>query len=106
MKFDLISKSVYREHESSKSADSTNGVAKAFVATKKEVESITDGTTKALGTTKAIGATKATTNKTLDAIKKSRTSNKDFFRQRRQLKRRVKQTVQRYIKRALIQRKN
>ena len=105
MKFDLISKSVYREHESSKSADSS-GAANAFVATKKEVESTTDGTTKALGTTKAIGATKATTNKTLDATKKSRTSNKDFFRQRRQLKRRVKQTVQRYIKRALIQRKN
>ena len=98
MKFDLISKSVYRKHESSKSSDSS-GTAKAFGATK-EVKTTTKTTTKAFGTTKA------STNKVFGATKKSRTSNKDYFRQRRQLKRRVKQAVQRYIKRALIQRKN
>ena len=98
MKFDLISKSVYRKHESSKSSDSS-GTAKALGATEKEVETTTK-------TANAFGTTKATTNKTFGGTKKSRTSNKDYFRQRRQLKRRVKQTVQRYIKRALIQRKN
>ena len=76
MKFYLISKSDYSKYESSKSADSITDVSvEAFGATK-EVESTSDGTKK---------------------------TNKDFFRQRRQLKRRVKQIVRRYIKRALIQ---
>ena len=99
MRFDLISKSVYRKHETSKSSDSS-GSAKAFSATEKKVETATNtpGTIKAFGTTKEVEST-------TDGTKKSRT-NKDFFRQRRELKRRVKQTVQRYIKRALIQRKN
>ena len=75
MKFYLISKSDNSKYESSKSADSTTDVSvKAFGATK-EVESTGDGT---------------------------KESTKDFFRQRRELKRRVKQIV-RYIKRALIQ---
>ena len=76
MKFYLISKSDYSKYESSKSTDSCD---KAFVATKKAE------------------STKCETTKK---------SNKDYFRQRRQLKRRIKQVVQRYIKRAFIQRKN
>ena len=88
MKFYLISKSDYSKYESSKSSNSNkvtteksgvakkSGTTKASVTTEKEVKSTNTGTTK------------------------------DFFRQRRELKRRIRQAVQRYIKRAFIQRKN
>ena len=75
MKFYLISKSDYSKYESSKSSNSNK------VTTDKS------GTTKASVTTE-----------------KEVKSTKDFFRQRRELKRRIRQAVQRYIKRALIQR--
>ena len=81
MKFYLISKSDYSKYESSKSSNSCDKV-----------------TTEKSGTTKA----SVTTEKEV----KSTGTTKDFFRQRRELKRRIRQAVQRYIKRAFIQRKN
>ena len=79
MKFYFISKSDYSKYEASKSADrgTTNKVS---VTTKKPEEQTSE---------------KQVTDRAVTT---------QFFRDRRELKRRIRQVVQRYLKRALIQR--
>ena len=78
MKFNFISKSDFSKYESSKPSDTEVSVSsKAKAPVSSKV--------------KTAGATKAA---------------RDYFREKRELKRRIRQVVQRYIKRALIQREN
>jgi len=85
MKFYLISKSSYSNYESSKPSDST------FGPTKKSINS-------AIKT--------STTGTTTTTIFNPPDTSKQYFKQRRELKRRVRQIIHRYLKRAFIQRED
>ena len=80
MKFYFISKSDYSKYEAPESSDRGTAVAQASVATKKSAGQ--------------------------SAGQSANDSIKIYFKEKRELDRRVRQAVHRYLKRALIQLEN